>query len=169
MLGLFNQPQLSALSVWVKALSPSHFYPWYYWYANSCWVMTLHIQASVNERAEGHLNFKGATCVCVCVLWHECNPPTDIHTPPPTLKTKGRVCLFVSRTSSPENFSTFFLHQLIFRFFASNDGIFYCQDAASHRQQPGVPAYGQCGSKERLPHGGHGLLLHHVLHSGERI
>lgn len=131
--------------------------------------MTLHIQASVNERAEGHLNFKGATCVCVCVLWHECNPPTDIHTPPPTLKTKGRVCLFVSRTSSPENFSTFFLHQLIFRFFTSNDGIFYCQDAASHRQQPGVPAYGQCGSKERLPHGGHGLLLHHVLHSGERI
>lgn len=46
-------------------------------------------------------------------------------------------------------------------------GCIYCQDAASYCQQRGVPADSQRGSQEGLPHGGHGLLLHHVLHCGE--
>lgn len=48
-------------------------------------------------------------------------------------------------------------------------GCVYSQDAASHSQQPGVPAHRQRGRQEGLPHGGHGLLLHHVLHSGKMV
>lgn len=51
--------------------------------------------------------------------------------------------------------------------FSLQHGCIYCQDAASHSQQPGVPAYSQPGCQKGLPHGGHGLLLHHVLHCGE--
>ena len=50
---------------------------------------------------------------------------------------------------------------------ALHHGCVYCQDAASYSQQSGVPACSQRGHQEGLPHGGHGLLLHDVLHRGE--
>lgn len=42
------------------------------------------------------------------------------------------------------------------------------QDAASNSQQPGAPAYSQCCCQKGLPHGGHGLLFHHVLCCGKK-
>lgn len=56
----------------------------------------------------------------------------------------------------------------VFDLLSIHNGCIYCQDAAAYSQQPGVPACSQCGCQEGFPHGGHGLLLHHVLHCGER-
>lgn len=54
-------------------------------------------------------------------------------------------------------------------FYLGHNGSFYRQDVAAHHQQFGVPACSQCGRQEGLPHGGHGLFLHNVLHSGKRM
>lgn len=48
------------------------------------------------------------------------------------------------------------------------NGSVYRQDVVAHNQQSGVLARSQRGRQERLSHGGHGLFLHHVLHSGKR-
>lgn len=52
-------------------------------------------------------------------------------------------------------------------FYLGHNGSTYRQDVATHHQQFGVPARSQCGRQEGLPHGGHGLFLHNVLHSGK--
>lgn len=54
-------------------------------------------------------------------------------------------------------------------FYLSHNGSVYCQDVAAHHQQFGVPACSQYCRQEGFPHGGHGLFLHNVLHSGKRI
>lgn len=54
-------------------------------------------------------------------------------------------------------------------FYLGHNGSVYRQDVAAHHQQFGVPACSQCGRQEGLPHGGHGLFLHNVLHSGKRM
>lgn len=52
-------------------------------------------------------------------------------------------------------------------FYLGHNGSVYRQDVAAHHQQFGVSACRQCGRQEGLPHGGHGLFLHNVLHSGK--
>lgn len=47
------------------------------------------------------------------------------------------------------------------------NGLFSCQVPPAHRQQPGLPPHRQHRSQEAVPHGGHGLLLHHVLCLGK--
>lgn len=54
-------------------------------------------------------------------------------------------------------------------FYLSHNGSVYRQDVAAHHQQFGVPACSQCCRQEGFPHGGHGLFLHNVLHSGKRM
>lgn len=68
----------------------------------------------------------------------------------------------------PLIFYNLFLSWVEARYLWHHHGRIHRQDAASYSQQPGVPAHGQRGGQEGLPHGGHGLLLHHVLHSGKR-
>lgn len=47
-------------------------------------------------------------------------------------------------------------------------GCLHRQAVASNSQQPGVPAYSQCCCQKGLPHGGNGLLFHHVLCCGKK-
>lgn len=119
------------------------------WYADNCWTMTVHVPASVDQPA-GHLNFKWPNWTAGCSF-------TASEAPCACARILQLIqSLLDSRITCQPVASL------------SSHGRLHRQDAASNSQQPGVPAYSQRCCQKGLPHGGNGLLLHHVLRCGEK-
>ena len=96
------------------------------------------------------------------------------HTAPQLLQPSRRSFLLFETEELLKTAGFFLIHEpspFLFEFCSlpPHHGCFYCQDAASDGQQPGLPSRGQRGCQEGLPYGGYGLLLHHVLRCGENV